>query len=35
MLEYEGFFAVATIGGDTIIPLSLRQSRIEFSLVLD
>jgi hypothetical protein len=27
------FFDQATIGGDTIIPLSLRLSRIEFSLV--
>ncbi len=26
------FFDQATIGGDTIIPLSLRLSRIEFSL---
>jgi hypothetical protein len=27
------FWDKATIGGDTIIPLSLRLSRIEFSLV--
>ncbi len=37
MLNYSGFvknfFDQATIGGDTIIPLSLRLSRIEFSLV--
>ncbi len=37
MLKYKGFviffFDQATIGGDTVIPLSLRLSRIEFSLV--
>jgi hypothetical protein len=35
MLKYKGFVKKfldqSTIGGDTIIPLSLRQSRIEFS----
>jgi hypothetical protein len=31
----KNFFDQATIGGDTIIPLSLRISRIEFSLVWD
>ncbi len=39
MLKYQGFvkkfFDQATIVGDTIIPLSLRLSRIEFSLVWD
>ncbi len=39
MLKYEGFvkknFDQATIGGDTIIPLSLRLSKIKFSLVWD
>ncbi len=29
------FFDQATIGGDVIIPLSLRLSRVEFSLVWD
>jgi hypothetical protein len=37
MFKYQCFvkriFDRATIGGDTIIPLSLRLSRIEFSLV--
>ncbi len=39
MLKYSGFvkkiFDRATVGGDTIILLSLRLSRIEFSLVWD
>jgi hypothetical protein len=33
--DFTNFFDQAIIGGDTIFPLSLRLSKIEFSLVWD